>query len=97
MGLLAALDFYMRSEPRGLEHEEAEYRLYSWGEIFRPFLGDREHAIAARHTLTEFPRKLFCSSTPYSQLPQKLCAIFRAPFENKVASGSGILPGLLPR
>lgn len=80
MGLLAVLD----SNKKDQEGVEIEYRLYSWGEIFPPFLGDREHSTAARFILTEFPFKLFSSSTPYDDpLPQKLCLTFKAPHEVK--------------
>lgn len=76
MGLLAALD----SHKEAIENAEVEYRLYSWGEIFPPFLGDREHSSVARFILDEFPFKLFSSSTPYDDpLPQKLCLTFKAP------------------
>jgi hypothetical protein len=30
------------------EAVEIEYRLISWGEIYPPFLGDREHSVEAR-------------------------------------------------
>lgn len=80
MGLLAVLDSHKNS----IEGTEIEYRLYSWGEIFPPFLGDREHSVAARFILREFPFKLFSSSTPYDDpLPQKLCLTFKAPHEVK--------------
>jgi hypothetical protein len=78
VGLLAVLDSHKTSQ----EGVEIEYRLYSWGEIFPPFLGNREHSTAARFILTEFPFKVFCSSTPYDDpLPQKLCLTFKAPHE----------------
>ena len=85
MGLLAALDFYNSSEFNNSEkYEEEEYRLYSWGEIFPPFLGNREHSIIARWILKDFPFKLICSSTPHDDpLPQKLCLTFRSPFEER--------------
>jgi len=80
VGLLAVLD----SHENGQEGVEIEYRLYSWGEIFPPFLGNREHSTAARFILTEFPLKIFSSSTPYDDpLPQKLCLTFKAPHEVK--------------
>ncbi len=80
MGLLAVLD----THKEGQEGVEIEYRLYSWGEIFPPFLGDREHSTAARFILTQFPFKIFSSSTPYDDpLPQKLCLTFKAPHEVK--------------
>jgi len=63
MGLLAVLD----SHKKGQEGVEIEYKLYSCGEIFPPFLGDREHSTAARFILTQFPFKLFSSSTPYDE------------------------------
>lgn len=83
MGLLEALDFFKQSQI-GMTGEciELEYQLHSWGEIYPPFIGDREHSIAARYILTEFPFKLFSSSTPYDDpLPQKLCLTFKAPYE----------------
>lgn len=80
MGLLAVLDSHKNKQ----EGVEIEYRLYSWGEIFPPFLGDREHSTFARFILTEFPFKIFSSSTPYDDpLPQKLCLTFKAPNEVK--------------
>ncbi len=84
MGLLEALDFYKNLQS-GMTGEciEVEYRLYSWGEIYPPFWGDREHSVAARYILTEFPFKLFSSSTPYDPLPQKLCLTFKAPYKVK--------------
>lgn len=80
MGLLAVLDSH-RNKQEGVE---IEYRLQSWGEIFPPFLGDREHSTVARFILKEFPFKIFSSSTPYDDpLPQKLCLTFKAPHEVK--------------
>lgn len=82
MGLLEALDFHKQAQA-GMAGEciEVEYRLYSWGEIYPPFIGDREHSTAARYILNEFPFKLFSSSTPYDPQPQKLCLTFKAPYE----------------
>ena len=98
MGLLAALDFHSGLES-GMSEKgvEVEYRLYSWGEIYPPFLGDREHSIAARFILHEFPFKLFSSSTPYDDpLPQKLSLTFRPAHVVKKDSehvhSSGIFP-----
>jgi hypothetical protein len=98
MGLLAALDLHKRLQS-GIEGKcvEVEYLLYSWGEIYPPFLGNREHSIAARYILRDFPFKLFSSSTPYDDpLPQKLCLTFKSPFEvkkdTKVIHMSGIFP-----
>jgi len=90
MGLLTALDFHKSSHFDDKEkYEEVEYRLYSWGEIFPPFLGDREHSIVARWILNDFPFKLFSSSTPHDDpLPQKLCLTFRAPWEERKKSKS---------
>lgn len=86
MGLLTALDFHKRLQSGKVEEcVEVEYQLYSWGEIYPPFLGDREHSINARYILRDFPFKLFSSSTPYQTLPQKLCLTFKAPY-------SGIFP-----
>ncbi len=82
MSLLNALDFHFGTEK--VESSEVEYRLISWGEIFSPFLGDREHSTAARFVLREFPFKLFSVSNPYSETPQKLALTFRAPLQIKV-------------
>jgi hypothetical protein len=71
MGLLATLDLYKQvttDEAVGA-YPEVEYRLISWGEIYPPFLGDREHSLAARYILTDFPFKIFSVSTPYSRVP----------------------------
>lgn len=98
MGLLAALDFHSELETGATkEGAEVEYRLYSWGEIYPPFFGDREHSVAARFILREFPFKLFSSSTPYDDpLPQKLSLTFKAPHEVRKDSehlhSSGIFP-----
>ncbi len=92
MGLLNVLD----STEHKQEGVEIEYRLYSWGEKIPPFLGNREHEIAARFILPEFPFKLFSSSTPYDDpLPQKLCLTFKAPYEVKrnTKSRQGARPG----
>jgi hypothetical protein len=96
MGLLAALDLHKDLQTGGLrKYVEVEYRLYSWGGIFPPFLGDREHSLAARFILTEFPFKLFSSSTPYDDpLPQKLCLTFRTPYEERSHSEYFHLSGL---
>lgn len=97
MGLLAALDFHKRLQS-GMagECEEVEYQLYSQGEIYPPFFGDREHSINARYILKDFPFKLFSSSTPYQTLPQKLCLTLKAPYEERRGTGrfqsSGIFP-----
>lgn len=80
-GLLGALDFDKCSKSK--KAEEVEYQLYSWGEIYSPFLGEREHSTAARHILSDFPFKLFSSSLPEGPLPQKLCLTFRAPLETR--------------
>jgi len=91
MGLLAVLDSHKNSE----EGTEIEYRLYSWGEIFPPFLGDREHSVVARFILREFPFKLFSSSTPYDDpLPQKLCLTFKAPNEVKKETEHAHISGI---
>lgn len=94
MGLLTALDFH-KSGAAG-DCIDVEYRLYSWGEIYPPFIGDREHSIAARYILRDFPFKLFSSSTPYDAPPQKLCLTFKAPYEVKKDTetfrSSGIFP-----
>jgi hypothetical protein len=95
MGLLEALDFHNDIVKGKLaDSVEVEYSLHSWGEIFPRFLGDREHSLAARFILTEFPFKLFSSSTPYDHpLPQKLCLTFRAPHEERRYSSSFIESG----
>jgi hypothetical protein len=91
MGLLAVLDTHKKGQDGG----EIEYRLYSWGEIFPPFLGDREHSTAARFILTEFPFKLFSSSTPYDDpLPQKLCLTFKAAHEVKTETEHTTISGI---
>ncbi len=74
MGLLAALDYYYETPDTS---SEVEYRLLSWGEIYAPFLGDREHSINAQFILREFPFKLFSISTAYSEIPQKICLTFK--------------------
>lgn len=85
MGLLDVLDYHYGN--RTEKSPEVEYRLLSWGEIFPPFIGDREHSTAARFILHNFPFKLFSVSIPYSELPQKLCLTFQAPqIERKKAN-----------
>jgi len=85
MGILATLDSYKNFQSGMLgEYPEVEFQLHSWGEIYPPFIGDREHSIAARFILRDFPIKLFSSSTPYDDpLPQKLCLSFIAPYQVK--------------
>lgn len=81
MSLLAALDHHYGCS---LEQSvEVEYRLVSWGEIFPPFLGAREHSTGARFILREFPFKLFSVSIPHSGRPQKLCLTFHAPLQTR--------------
>jgi hypothetical protein len=84
MGLLEILDFHkkMQSEMKEENVSEVEYQLFSWGEIFPPFMGNREHSDAARFILKEYPFKLFSSSTPYEEIPQKLCLTFKSPSGN---------------
>jgi hypothetical protein len=77
LGLLDVLDYYYGNETG--ESIEVEYRLLSWGEIYPPFVGDREHSIAAQFILRDLPFKLFSVSIPYSENPQKLCLTFKAP------------------
>jgi len=85
MGLLEALDLHKNVQSgKDEKYSEVEYRLYSWGEICSPFIGDREHSVWARHILADFPFKLFSSSNPYDELPQKLCLTFKAPYEMKI-------------
>src|SRR4029077_4197634 len=76
LGLLDVLDHHKFKKG---ESYEVEYRLVSWGEIYPPFLGDREHSLAARFILHDFPFKLFSVSIPYSEIPQKLCLTFHSP------------------
>ena len=93
MGLLAVLD----ANKEGLKGVEIEYRLYSWGEIFPPFFGDREHSTVARFILKEFPFKLFCSSTPYDEpMPQKLCLTFKSPDVLKKRDNNIYTSGIFP-
>jgi len=95
MGLLAALDFHKRLQSGVVEEcAEVEYQLYSLGEIYPPFLGDREHSIAARYIFRDFPFKLFSSSTPYDAPPQKLCLTFKAPYEVKKDTGTFQMSGI---
>jgi len=91
MGLLAVLDTHNNNQ----EGVEIEYRLYSWGEIFPPFLGNREHSTVARFILSEFPFKIFSSSTPHDDpLPQKLCLTFKAPHEVKKETEHAHISGI---
>ena len=90
-GLLGALDSHQC--PNSEKAEEVEYQLHSWGEVYTPFLGDREHSIEARHILRRLPFKLFSSSIPDGPLPQKLCLTFRAPFEIRNRPGQVYLSG----
>jgi hypothetical protein len=77
MGLLEVLDHHYSA---GTDQSvEVEYRLLSWGEIYPPFMGNREHSESARFILQELPFKLFSVSIPYSELPQKLCLTFLDP------------------
>ena len=93
MGLLAVLD----ANKAGLEGVEIEYRLHSWGEIFTPFFGDREHSTVARFILEMFPFKLFCSSTPYDEpMPQKLCLTFKSPDVVKKRDKNIYISGIFP-
>lgn len=97
MGLLEALDL-QRDLESGIKKDsvEVEYRLFSWGEIYPPFLGDREHSTAARWILIDFPFKMFSSSNPYDPLPQKLCLTFKAPYETKLDKERIKLGGIFP-
>ncbi len=93
MGLLIALDAHGEKQA-GVE---IEYRLHSWGEIFPPFFGDREHSIESRFILKQFPFKLFSSSVPYDDpLPQKLCLTFIVPNEVKVDKQHIHISGFFP-
>lgn len=80
MGLLAILDFNKKLQYGTAEEDvsEVEYPLFSWEEIFPPFMGDCEHSTAVRFILTEYPFKLFSSSIPYEEIPQKLCLTFKS-------------------
>jgi len=80
-GLLGALDFDKCSKSK--KAEEVEYQLYSWGEVYAIFSGDRGHSTEDRHILRCLPFKLFSSSIPEGPLPQKLCLTFRAPLETR--------------
>ncbi|TKJ43768.1 hypothetical protein CEE35_08480 [Candidatus Aerophobetes bacterium Ae_b3b] len=80
-GLLGALDFHQCSKSK--KAEEVEYQLYSWGEVYAIFSGDRGHSTEDRHILRCLPFKLFSSSIPEGPLPQKLCLTFRAPLETR--------------
>lgn len=101
MGLLSALDSHKSSE--ALEYREFEYRLYSMGEIYPPFMGDREHSDAARYILKDFPFKVFSSSAPYEVLPQKLTLTFKIPilerneFPDEIASEFAAFLSLVTR
>jgi len=82
-GLLATLDSDKRLHPGKpvekvdrIESDEVEYQLYSYGKIYPSHVGTEPLSI-----LTDFPFKLFSSSTPPSPQPQKLCLTFRAPYE----------------
>lgn len=91
MGLLDVLDYQYSNGTE--ESIEVEYHLVSWGEIYPPFLGDREHSAAARFILRDFPFKLFSVSIPYSELPQKLCLTFRDPIlETRTKAVTSISP-----
>lgn len=98
MGLLAALDLHKRAASGAAPGvcAEIEYKLVSWGEIYPPFIGDREHSIGAQYILRDFPFKLFSMSTPYSELPQRLCLTFRAPEEVKRDTDQFHLAGIFP-
>jgi hypothetical protein len=98
VGLISSLDFHksLRSGKAG-ESVEVEYQLYSWGEIYPPFHGNREHSIDARYILRDFPFKLFSSSTPYDDpLPQNLCLTFKAPDEVKKDTKNCHISGIFP-
>jgi len=95
MGLLTTLDFH-KSGIAG-DCIEVEYLLYSWGEIYSPFIGDRKHSIAARYILRDFPFKLFSFSTPYNTPPQKLCLTFKAPNEVKKDTGKLRISGIFQK
>lgn len=64
---------------------EVEYQLISYGEIFIPFTGDREHSLQAKFILPDFPFKLFAISTPYSEIPQKICLTFKCPLVTSIS------------
>ncbi len=86
MSILDALDYFYNDNHD--DYSDIEYRLLSWGEIYSPFVGDREHSMSARFILKEFPFKLFSVSIPYSEIPQKLCLSFMAPIQTKVVGRS---------
>ena len=86
MSLLATLNLHKNFDElhETLEPKEYEFKLESWGEIFPPFGGNREHSLAARYILQDFPFKLFCMSTPHDAgVPQHLCLTFREPIQTK--------------
>ena len=91
MGLLDVLDYHYKNSTE--ESIVVEYRLVSWGEIYPPFLGDREHSLSAQFILNDYPFKLFSVSIPYSGLPQKLCLTFRDPI---VESRTGKITSIGP-
>lgn len=98
MGLLATLDLHKQITSGAAPgvYPELEYKLVSWGEIYPPFIGDREHSINAQYIMRDFPFKLFSMSTPYSELPQRLCLTFRAPEEVKKHTDQFHLAGIFP-
>ena len=95
---LAALDYHYDEDFRAsTDATEVEYLLHSWGEIFPPFLGNREHSDAARFILNEYPFKLFSSNVPYEgPVPYRLTATFLAPIETKIEDEVGSLSGVFP-
>ena len=93
---LAALDYhYDQSDRQSTGATEVEYLLHSWGEIFAPFLGNREHSDAARFILNDYPFKLFSSNMPHEgPVPYRLTATFYAPYETKVKDEIGSIGGI---
>ena len=97
MSFLAALDYHYSAANAPTEAFEIEYLLDSWGEIFPPFEGDREHSTAARFILYDYPFKLFSSTTPYEgPLPHKLTVTFRAPHQVRHQSERNVVSGIFP-
>ena len=94
MGILAVLDENAASSPQRSSYaEKVEYHLVSWGEIYAPFSGNREHSRSGRIVLDKPPFELVSISEPYSPLPQKLCLRFTAPIETRPeARLTGVFP-----
>lgn len=81
MGLIEAVNYYNSLTEEEKQPEKIiEYEISSWGEVFTPFMGDREHSINARSILRDYPFRLFACSKPYDDpLPQILNLSFFMP------------------